>query len=77
MLYLVNFVDPNDRDIQMNLIINTTKNKEEVEQIIENILEKSKTLWSEDPEAYLSEILAEELSKEFEILDYTYLSFCW
>ena len=45
MLYLVNFVDPNDRDIQMNLIVNTTKNKEEVEQIIENILEKMQPTW--------------------------------
>ena len=45
MLYLVNFVDPNDRDIQRNLIVNTTKNKEEVEQIIENILEKMQPTW--------------------------------
>ena len=77
MLYLINFTDPNDEDIQMDLIIDTEKSREEVEKIVENILENSKKLWNEDLDAYLDEILIDELSKVFKIPDYDYISFEW
>jgi len=32
MLYLINFTDPNDEDIQIDLIIDTEKSREEVEK---------------------------------------------
>ncbi|AAM25199.1 hypothetical protein M2349_000343 [Caldanaerobacter subterraneus subsp. tengcongensis MB4] len=77
MLYLINFTDPNDKDIQMDLIIETPLSKKVVEQTIERILEKSKEIWNKDAYATLDEILAEEIAKEFKMLDYEFITFPW
>ncbi|MBE3579033.1 MAG: hypothetical protein IMW83_04045 [Caldanaerobacter subterraneus] len=77
MLHLINFTDPNDKDIQMDLIIETPLSKKVVEQTIERILEKSKEIWNKDAYATLDEILAEEIAKEFKMLDYEFITFPW
>jgi hypothetical protein len=77
MLYLINFTDPNDKDIQMDVIIESSLKKEDVEQAIERILEKSKQVWNEDYFASLDEILSEEISKEFKMLSYEFITFPW
>lgn len=78
MLYLVNFSDPNDKEIQMNLIIETDKGKKEILQIIKDALKKSKKIWNKDDcDKFLNEILTEEISKKLNILNYTYLEFDW
>lgn len=77
MLYLINFTDPNDRDIQMDIIIDTPLGREVVIQTIEKILEEAKEKWSKNLYSTLDEILAEGINKEFKILDYEFISFPW